>query len=88
MGRPFAAPPGTPKARAGALRNAFEKLLTDRAFLAEAKKLRLEIHAPKTGAQVEAMVNKAFDLPQSLKDRVAAAVDPKNAEIRTLKKKK
>ena len=88
MGRPYAAPPETPKARVDALRRAFEQLLTDQAFLAEARKLRLEIHAPKTGLQVEAMLNSAFDLPQSLKDRVAAAVDPKNAEIRTLKKKK
>lgn len=88
MGRPYVAPPGTPKARVDALRAAFEKLLTDPAFLAETKKLHLEVNAPKTGAQVEAMVKKAFDLPQSLKDRVADATAPRNAELRMIEKKK
>lgn len=42
-GRPYIAPPEVPKIRVGALTDAFEKAVKDPAFLADAKKLRLEI---------------------------------------------
>jgi tripartite-type tricarboxylate transporter receptor subunit TctC len=42
-GRPYIAPPGVPADRVKALTAAFEKSVKDPAFLADAKKLRLEI---------------------------------------------
>ena len=44
MGRPFAAPPGVPKARVAALRKAFEDTMKDQAFLVYAKKVKLEFN--------------------------------------------
>lgn len=88
MGRPYVAPPGVPRDRARALQTAFAQMLSDPAFLAEARKLKLEINAPKTGPQVQALLDRAFDLPQSLKDRVAAAADPANAQMRKREKTK
>ena len=43
LGRPIVAPPGVPADRMKILRDAFDKTLTDPAFLAEAEKRRLEI---------------------------------------------
>ena len=88
MGRPYVAPPGVPTDRAKALQTAFAQMLSDPAFLAEAGRLKLEINAPKTGPQVQALLDRAFDLPQSLKDRVAAAADPANAQMKKLEKTK
>jgi tripartite-type tricarboxylate transporter receptor subunit TctC len=42
-GRPYIAPPGVPAARVKALQGAFESAIKDPAFLADAKRLRLEI---------------------------------------------
>jgi tripartite-type tricarboxylate transporter receptor subunit TctC len=43
MALPFVAPPGIPADRAAALRTAFMVTVKDKAFLAEAKKLRLDV---------------------------------------------
>ena len=52
MGRPFAMPPGVPADRVAMLRRAFDGALKDQAFVAEARKLSLEID-PLTGEQIE-----------------------------------
>ena len=46
MGRPYAAPPGVSADVAAALRGAFDKLLTDKEFLADAEKSKIEINQP------------------------------------------
>jgi tripartite-type tricarboxylate transporter receptor subunit TctC len=43
LGRPFAAPPDIPADRLAILRKAFRETLTDKAFLDEAEKLKIEI---------------------------------------------
>jgi tripartite-type tricarboxylate transporter receptor subunit TctC len=43
LGRPFAAPPDIPADRLAILRKAFQETLTDKAFLDEAEKLKIEI---------------------------------------------
>lgn len=88
MGRPYVAPPGVPAARVAALRAAFAGTFADPRFLAEAKKTRLEINEPRTGAQVTALLKRGYALPQSLKDKVAAAADRRNAELKKRQKKK
>ena len=47
FGRPIVAPPGVPADRIKILRDAFDKTLAERAFLAEAEKRRLEIDPTK-----------------------------------------
>jgi tripartite-type tricarboxylate transporter receptor subunit TctC len=59
MGRPFAAPPGVPKARADALRKAFAETMADRAFLAEAEKVQLEV-TPVPGETIASLVQEVY----------------------------
>ena len=81
MGRPYLAPPGTPAARVTALRAAFDRMLTDPAFLAEAKRRRLEIVNPMSGAEIDALLKEAHAAPKPVLDRLQRATDPKNAEV-------
>lgn len=78
-GRPFAAPPGTPAERVAALRQAFAATLTDPAFVAEARKLQLEID-PLTGEAIEKMLAKAYAAPKPIVRRAAALVEPAAAK--------
>jgi tripartite-type tricarboxylate transporter receptor subunit TctC len=59
MGRPYLAPPGIPAARREALRRAFDATLTDPAFLADARRIDLELN-PVTGEQVEALLTRIY----------------------------
>jgi hypothetical protein len=65
MGRPFVGPPAMPKARVAALRNAFNMVMKDPAFLADAKKRRLEID-PITGETIEKLVNELYKTPKDI----------------------
>lgn len=62
MARPFAAPPGLPPARAKALRDAFDATMKDADFLAEARRLELEVR-PVSGARIEELVNEVYAYP-------------------------
>lgn len=62
-GRPYAAPPNIPPARAAALRNAFESMTRDSDFLADAAKSRIEVQ-PLFGAQVDGLLEEIFSAPQ------------------------
>ncbi|HEY2529689.1 MAG TPA: hypothetical protein VGJ20_17380 [Xanthobacteraceae bacterium] len=73
-GRPFAAPPGTPADRVAALRQAFRETLSDSGFVAEAKKMQLELD-PMTGNEIERMLTKAYAAPKSTVQRAAALVE-------------
>jgi tripartite-type tricarboxylate transporter receptor subunit TctC len=65
MGRPFVGPPGMPKARLAALRKAFMDTMKDPAFLADAKKRRLEID-PVSGEEIEKLVKELYSTPVEL----------------------
>jgi tripartite-type tricarboxylate transporter receptor subunit TctC len=52
FGRPYVLPPNTPPERVKIIRTAFEKVLSDKAALADAKKKRLEID-PSSSAELE-----------------------------------
>ena len=69
MGRPFAIPPGVPAERVQALRDAFDKTMKDDAFLADAKKAKQEL-VPKSGKEIQAIVEKIFQTPQAQRDRL------------------
>jgi tripartite-type tricarboxylate transporter receptor subunit TctC len=62
IARPFAAPPGVPADRARALRAAFDATMRDSEFLAEAKKLNLDVE-PVSGAEVEALIREVYASP-------------------------
>jgi len=62
IGWSVTAPPGVPAARVAALRGAFDKMVADPAFLAEAKKRKLEI-MPSTGQEVAKLVAETLAIP-------------------------
>ena len=69
MGRPFATSPGVPVDRVAALRKAFMETLKDPAFLAEAKKLDLEID-PITGEEITELLVDLYNTPKDIVARV------------------
>ncbi len=73
MGRSFTFPPGVPKDRVKALRVAFDKMVKDPAFLADAKKRNLPV-APKTGKEINAFVAKAMKIDAKLVKRTRKAI--------------
>lgn len=64
-GRPFLAPPGLPPERAKALRAAFDATMKDAKFLAETKKLKLEIN-PVNGETIEKGIKELYGYPKEI----------------------
>lgn len=65
MARPFVAPPEVPKARADALRKAFEETMKDPDFLAEAKRLTLDVD-PMSGEEIEKLLVELYKTPKDI----------------------
>lgn len=65
MGRPYFVPPGVPEERVAALRTAFDATMADKALLADAEKLHLEVR-PVSGTDVQALVAKLYKSPPAL----------------------
>src|SRR5436309_7230962 len=72
IARPFAAPPGLPPARLQALRAAFDATMKDPQFLAEAKRLELEVR-PVPGADVEKLIKEIYATPPDVVKLAAQA---------------
>jgi tripartite-type tricarboxylate transporter receptor subunit TctC len=71
MGRPFAAPPGTPAERLRLLRAAFLETLKDPAFREEARRMQLEVEIVSTGEEVQNLIQRVFAVPSQIIDRIA-----------------
>jgi tripartite-type tricarboxylate transporter receptor subunit TctC len=69
IGRPYIAPRGVPADRLAALRAAFDAAVKDKAFLADAEKMRLLV-TPMTGREVESFIAGLYKTPAEI---VAAA---------------
>ena len=63
LGRPFLVPPGIPVERLAALREAFAATMADPDFLAEGEKMGLGLNAMRTGAQIQAVMERAYQSP-------------------------
>ncbi len=72
IGRPFMAPPGVPAERVKALRAAFNAMVKDKDFLADAEKLKMEID-PVGGDEAQALLERVAQAPQTLIARLADA---------------
>jgi tripartite-type tricarboxylate transporter receptor subunit TctC len=72
MARPFAAPPDIPADRKAALIAAFEKMLKDPEFLAEIKKLNLDLN-PITAGEIDRMLKELYATPKDVLARAAQA---------------
>lgn len=72
IARPFAAPPGLPPERLRALRAAFDATMKDPQFLAEAKRLNLEVR-PVSGGDVEKLIKELYATPPDVVKLAAQA---------------
>jgi tripartite-type tricarboxylate transporter receptor subunit TctC len=75
IARPFAAPPGVPAERIAALRQAFDAVMRDAAFLAEAQRLALEVR-PASGQDVQALFAEIYASPPAVVARASALLTP------------
>jgi tripartite-type tricarboxylate transporter receptor subunit TctC len=73
MARPFAAPPNIPADRKAALIAAFESMLSDPEFIAETRKLRLDVN-PMGGATIEKLLREIYATPKDIIAKAAQAV--------------
>jgi tripartite-type tricarboxylate transporter receptor subunit TctC len=74
VGRPFFAPPGIPKDRLAALRQAFMDTMTDKDFLADAERTKVEI-VPVDGAHVEQLMKEVYETPEPVVKKAAAILN-------------
>jgi tripartite-type tricarboxylate transporter receptor subunit TctC len=65
FGRPYIMSPGVPADRVAALRQAFAAMLKDKAVLADAEKLGLDIN-PMGGEELQALVAKLYAMPPNV----------------------
>jgi tripartite-type tricarboxylate transporter receptor subunit TctC len=71
VGRPYAAPPGIPKERLAVLREAFMDTMADPDFLADAKKLELEV-SPVSGPEVEKLLAETYATSPDVAQKLSA----------------
>ncbi len=71
LGRPFFTTPDVPAERLAALRGAFDAVMVDKEFLAEAVKLKLEV-TPVDGKTVESLVNEIYGSPKEIVSKAGA----------------
>lgn len=74
MAYPVVAPPGTPADRVAVLRKAFDAVLKDPEYLADAKKQHLETD-PMQGAEITALVNRIYKTPPDVIARAKKAIE-------------
>jgi tripartite-type tricarboxylate transporter receptor subunit TctC len=81
IGRPFVASPGVPPERIALLRQAFDQLLKDPAFLEDAKKSGIDI-SPVDGITVQKIVTDFMNTPPDIVAKAKAAMEPKETTER------
>jgi tripartite-type tricarboxylate transporter receptor subunit TctC len=77
LGRPFTAPPEVPAERLAILRQAFDATLKDKAFLAEAEKLKIDID-PMSGEEVSQIVRDVVNAAPSVVAKARVMMGEKN----------
>jgi tripartite-type tricarboxylate transporter receptor subunit TctC len=76
FGRPYFAPPRLPADRAAALRKSFWDTMTDKRFVADIDKQKLELN-PMKGEELETLIAELFATPRPVVARAIAATHPK-----------
>jgi tripartite-type tricarboxylate transporter receptor subunit TctC len=71
--RPFSLPPNAPKERLQILRKAFAATLRDPAFLAEAKKTKLDVE-PVPGEEIDGHIKQIYSMPDKVKQNLGFLV--------------
>jgi tripartite-type tricarboxylate transporter receptor subunit TctC len=73
IGRPFVAPPDLPPQTLKILRDGFDATMKDPGFIAETKKRKYALD-PESGAELEALVKKAYATPKPIIERIAKLI--------------
>ena len=76
VGRAIYAPPGLPDERVKQLRDAFDAIMVDPEFLADAKKSNLEINQPKTGKEIASLIEELHQNDPAIIQQAAKAIVP------------
>ncbi|MGH6769761.1 MAG: Bug family tripartite tricarboxylate transporter substrate binding protein [Xanthobacteraceae bacterium] len=81
LGRPFFLPPDVPADRVAALRKAFAATMKDPAYIAEGRKVRLDLN-PLSAEQITKLVNATINAPPAIvaKARAALGTDEKKGK--------
>ena len=72
---PFAAPPGVPPARLALLRRGFDATMKDPEFLADAKKMFLDVD-PTSGEETQKVIAKLYQTPADVVERAKKLLTP------------
>ena len=78
LGRPLVMPPGVPADRVAAMRKALADTFKDPEFQAEAEKGGLIVNAPKTGQELQQVIEKAYATPSRVVERLRKLNNPGN----------
>ena len=70
VGRPFAAPPGVPADKVEVLRKGLAETFADPEYLAEVTSLNLPVNRPRTGEQLQAIIDEVWKMPPEAKERL------------------
>jgi tripartite-type tricarboxylate transporter receptor subunit TctC len=70
IGRPFLMPPGVPEDRLKAMRVALWETFKDPEFVEEAKQSKLGADSPRTGAQLQEIIERFYKSPPQVIDRL------------------
>ena len=81
--RPYIAPPGLPAIRVKTLRTAFNATMKDPAYLADAKKRRLDVD-PLRGEEIDALIAEVYKTPRrwSNGSRISSLTGPSDRSAR------
>lgn len=63
LGRPYLMPPGVPGEHVDSMRAAMEATFKDPDFMADAKRMSLGVNSPKTGVQIQKLIEDAYRAP-------------------------
>jgi tripartite-type tricarboxylate transporter receptor subunit TctC len=76
-GRPFLMPPSVPADRLAAMRQALTDTFKDPAFLADAKKRRLDVKSPRNGLELQALMQRIYSqTPANVVSRLRKIMNP------------
>jgi tripartite-type tricarboxylate transporter receptor subunit TctC len=76
LGRPLVMPPDAPADRVAAMRKALADTFADPEFLAEGERIGLGLNAPRTGAQLQDVIARAYQSPPRIIERLQKLNNP------------
>jgi len=76
IGRPYVMPPGVPADRVAIMRKAIVATFKDPAFNAEIEKMKMKANAVRTGAQIQAIIERTYRTPSQVAARMRKLVNP------------